>query len=129
MTKIVSASPRGCCGRGIVTIHIPEDEETSRKEETISKIVDGNLVGIQATDIDVQHKDNGGTRVICEHLSNGHGNPEQRGHCLKISEAIIMACNRVLTGKLLQNHGSKTYTETLPCKWVVKPIDEDENED
>jgi len=124
--KIVSAIPHDCSGRGIIRIDIPEDLDTLTPEHHFSKTVDGKEVCIKPDKVHVQHKEDGSTRVLCPHLSNGEGNPEQVGHCLKIQESIDdirIFCNRALTGSLVQNHGSKTGTETIPCKWIIQPID------
>jgi hypothetical protein len=128
MTKIVGATRHECCGIGEISINIPENEAEGIAGEVKSQIVDGKDVKLQPNDIAVQHVEDGSTRVICDHLSNGHGSPEMRNHCLKIIHAIEFACSNVLTGSPIHNHGSEITRQTMPCRWSVPPIDENKKQ-
>jgi len=127
MTKIVGATRHECCGIGQIAINIPENEAEGIEGKQKSQIVDGKDVKLIPNDIAVQHVEDGSTRVICDHLSNGDASSEMRKHCLKIIQAVEFACSTVLTGSPIHNHGSEITKHTLPCRWIVPPIDDDEN--
>jgi len=121
MTKIVGATGHKCYGIGEITLTVPNEENKTR-------IVDGKQVRLEPTDMSVQHIEDGRTRVICDCCSNGHGSPDIKDHCLKIADATNFACFTVLTGRPVQNGGSEISQKTLKCRWIVPPIDEDENQ-
>jgi hypothetical protein len=117
MARILSEKYQPCRGIGKIKLIVSGNE-------TISKDVKGEEVSIPPTEILLQRFDDGSTRVRCDYLSNGQGNPEEIGGCLKIYDACRSNCFRILAGLPAPKDGHDTAQGVLPCKWVVGSTDD-----